>query len=230
MSFDLLERGADALGDLCENVVFVGGAILVLWLSDPAAPAPRPTLDVDVVVEVTTRAELRAFDVALRGRGFREDVHSGVIGRWLHGERLVLDVIPADAGLLGFENRWQRAALPHALRVQLPAGRSIRAASPPFFLATKLEAFAGRGRGDLLASRDLADVLSLVDDRPELVDEVATAPEDLRRFVAEDLDALLRLPRFLDAISGSLPPDAASQDRAEAVVLPRLEALVAMVR
>lgn len=41
MSFELLERGAAALGPLSDDVVFVGGATLVLWITDPAAPPPR---------------------------------------------------------------------------------------------------------------------------------------------------------------------------------------------
>lgn len=155
MSVELLERGVAALGPLTDDVVFVGGATLVLWITHPAAPAPRPTLDVDVIVEVSTRRELWDFDEALRERGFREDIHRGVIGRWLHGDDLVLDAIPADASLLGFENRWQRAARPHALAVELPNGVRLRAVSPPYLLATKLEAFAGRGRGGLLGSRVL---------------------------------------------------------------------------
>jgi hypothetical protein len=43
MSIDLLERGAAALGDLVDEVVFVGGATVTLWITDPAAPPPRPT-------------------------------------------------------------------------------------------------------------------------------------------------------------------------------------------
>jgi len=48
MSIDLLERGAAALGELVDEVVFVGGATIALWITDPAAPPPRPTKDVDV--------------------------------------------------------------------------------------------------------------------------------------------------------------------------------------
>ncbi len=55
MSPELLELGAAALGPLVEEVAFVGGASIVLWVTDPAAPSPRPTNDVDVIVEVTGR-------------------------------------------------------------------------------------------------------------------------------------------------------------------------------
>ena len=51
MSVDLLELAAAALGELRDEVVFVGGATVGLWITDPAAPPPRPTVDVDVIVE-----------------------------------------------------------------------------------------------------------------------------------------------------------------------------------
>lgn len=223
MSYALLERAAAALGELGDEVVYVGGATLVLWITDPAAQPPRPTKDVDVIVEVTSRSQLVAFDAALRARGFHEDIDDGVIGRWLHGDDLILDAIPAQASLLGFENRWQRAALPHAAIRTLPNGTSIRAVSPPYLLATKLEAFAGRGRGDLLGSRDLLDILALFDSRAELVDELEAAESDVRVYVVEGLRELLVAPRFLDAVYGSLPPDVASQARADDVLLARLQ-------
>jgi hypothetical protein len=42
------------------------------------------------------------------------------------------------------------------IRLTLPSGRSIRIVTAPVVLATKLEAFRGRGRGDYLISHDLA--------------------------------------------------------------------------
>lgn len=224
MSIELLERAAAALADLRDEVVFVGGATIVLWITDPAAPTPRPTIDVDVIVEVTTRPQLTRFDQALRDHGFREDRDSGVIGRWNHGTDLILDAIPADASLLGFENHWQRQSLPHAQTKKLPSGTTIRAVSPPYLLATKLEAYTGHGQGDLFGSRDLTDILALFDGREELTDEIAAAPDDVRTYIADQLDTLATTPRFLDAIHGSLAPDPASQSRADTAILPRIDA------
>ena len=73
MSLELLERGARALGPVLSDVVFLGGASIVLWITDPAAPAPRPTKDVDVVAEVTSRASFHDFEARLRTLGFKED-------------------------------------------------------------------------------------------------------------------------------------------------------------
>ena len=227
MSLDLLERAARALGPVLGDVVFLGGASVVLWITDPAAPAPRPTKDVDVVVEVTSRASFHDFEARLRNLGFREDQEDGIICRWQYSERdLVLDAMPADAAILGFENRWQGASIPHAVDRVLPSGAVIRAAPPTYLLATKIEAFNGRGHEDFLGSRDFGDVILLIDGREELVAEVRGSESDVRSYIATELTRLRGHARFREGVSGALQADAASQARAEAVVLPRIEDLI----
>jgi hypothetical protein len=226
MSIALLEEAADKLGDLLPEVTFVGGATITLWITDPAAPPVRPTKDVDIVVEVATRTAFYDFEARLSARGFAEDQEDGVICRWRHTTTdLLLDAMPADAAILGFENRWQGAAVPHAIDRTLPSGAVIRAASPPYLLATKLEAFKGRGRGDFLSSRDFEDIIALVDGRQELVDEVASTDTDVREYLAAEVAGLLATPRLLDGLFGALRPDAASQARADDVILPALGAI-----
>jgi hypothetical protein len=51
----MLESAADALDEILDEVVFVGGATVELWVTDPAAAEFRPTNDVDVIVEITSR-------------------------------------------------------------------------------------------------------------------------------------------------------------------------------
>lgn len=226
MSIDLLELAADALGELLEDVVFVGGATVTLWITDPGAPPVRPTKDVDVVVEVTTRTAFHEFESRLRSRRFSED-QDGVICRWRRAGGLILDAMPSDPSILGFANEWQAAAIPHAIKRELPSGTAIRAVSPPYLLATKLEAFKGRGKRDFLASRDFADIIALIDGREELAGEVAPAPPDLRAYLSAELADLLGDPRFADGLFGALRPDPASQARADAIILPRLRAVAA---
>ncbi len=225
MSIDLLERAAVALGDLGDEVVFVGGATVTLWITDPAAPPPRPTKDVDVIVEVATRLGYYAFEDRLRAIGFRNDER--VICRWHHqAPPLVLDAMPTDATLLGFSNEWQRRAFPYATVVELPSAARIKAVPPPFLLATKLEAYLGRGNGDLMASRDWADIVALVDGREELGEEIRQAPAELKDYLGETLGQLLEEDRVLDGIRAQLPPDAISQIRATEVVRPRLQEMI----
>jgi hypothetical protein len=117
--------------------------------------------------------------------------------------------------------------LPHAVQRELPSGRQIHAASPPYLLATKLEAFKARGNGDSLGSRDFGDVIALIDGRPELVDEVLTAEPDVREYVAEEFRSLLAAPRIGDGLAGAVRPDAASQARVEEIILPAIHRLTA---
>jgi len=230
VSIALLEVAAAALGDPTHEVVFVGGATVELWITDPGAPPVRPTVDVFVIVEVVTRGAFYDFERRLRDRRFAEDQESGVICRWRHAATgLILDAMPANANILGFENRWQAAALPHAIARELPSGAAIRAVSPPYLLATKLEAFASRGRQDFLGSRDFADVIALLDGREELVAEVAAADDEVRTYLVSRIAELSAAPRFADGIAGALLPDAASQERAELVVLPALRAIAGAV-
>jgi hypothetical protein len=133
--------------------------------------------------------------------------------------------MPVAGRLLGFENPWQTAGMPHAAWHTLPSGTEIRAITPPYLVATKLAAFRGRGDDDHLGSRDLEDIILLVDGREELVTEIASADDSVRTFVSSEVAALLEQPRFADAIFGFLRADATSQARATTIVLPRLRVI-----
>ncbi len=103
MSIHLIETAAASLDELVHDVIFVGGATIPLWITDPAAPPARPTKDVDVIVEVTTRTAYYDFEAKLRERGFHQDQHDGLICRWRQQvSDLILDVMPADPKILGF--------------------------------------------------------------------------------------------------------------------------------
>ena len=46
----MLEKAAEKLGDIVDEVVFLGGCTTCLFITDVAAPDVRPTLDVDCIV------------------------------------------------------------------------------------------------------------------------------------------------------------------------------------
>lgn len=233
MSIAMLERAAHELAPFLDEVAFVGGATIVLWITDPAAPEPRPTKDVDVVVEVASRLAWHNFEDRLRDQGLRNDSSSHVICRWIAGtgdNELLVDLMPTDASILGFENRWQRPALDRAQTIELPSGHAIRAVTPPYLIATKLEAWNGRGRGDHLRSHDLEDVINLVDGREEIVTEVHAAPDDLRSYLSTEISALLDQQRFRDALEGTIIGSggggAGDGSRVDGVLVPRFHAIV----
>lgn len=214
----LLEIVAEHLGaTLREELVFVGGAVAGLLITDPAMPTIRPTDDVDLICKAVVRADYHRVEAALRDRGFTHDMDPGApICRWRAGSgaaAVAVDVMPTLEDILGFSNRWYPLALETAQRTRLPGGQAIRLIAAPVFVATKLEAFAGRGKGDFLFSHDLEDLLAIVDGRASLLQECRQSPLELRAYLAERFGMLLSTPAFIDALSGHLPGDAASQER-----------------
>src|SRR5271166_1857817 len=58
----LIETAA-LLRPMLEDLVFVGGAITSLLVTDDGAGAPRTTLDVDAIAEITSNAAYSAYEV-----------------------------------------------------------------------------------------------------------------------------------------------------------------------
>lgn len=212
-NLEMLMLAVTRLGNLTERMVFLGGCATGLLLTDPAAPEPRPTGDVDVITEVLSRVAYHRLADELRAAGFVEDQEDDApICRWRSGGTM-LDVMPTNPDILGFGNRWYAPALKASEDIGLPSGDVIRVVTAPYFLATKLEAFDGRGGGDFRSSHDIEDLVAVIDGRPELLDEIQRADEELRCYLAQRFTDLLRTASFLDALSGHLLPDGASQAR-----------------
>ena len=225
---ELLARMAEALGDLREQLVFVGGCATALHITDPAAATVRATQDVDAIVAISSLTEYQRLGEELRARGFTQTLAEGEPPyRWSRGG-MKLDVMPAEESVLGFSNRWYDAALRTAVRVRLPGGVSIRLVTAVCFLATKLEAFEDRGRGDYLESHDLEDVLSVVDGRPEIVAEIADADPRIRGYVAAVFGRLLSDEGFLNALPG-LVTDGSGATRVP-VAIERLRSIIAKAK
>jgi predicted nucleotidyltransferase len=202
---------ARALGPLSAEVLFVGGATVGLLISDPAAVSVRPTDDVDCVVEVASTAAFHAFERRLRAQGFNPDPE--MICRY-RIEGIVLDVMPTDAAILGFANPWATEAFAAGERRSIGGGVQIHVITAPYFIATKLEAFHGRGRGDFMASHDIEDIVAVIDGRSEIVDEIRNVRSDaLRSYLQDQFRALMVDTGFVEALRSHLPPDTAGQLR-----------------
>lgn len=209
----MIRNVAARLGHLRERVVFLGGAATALLITDSAAPDVRATMDVDVIVEIASRNDYYCLAESLRVAGFKEDVSEGApICRWVI-DGLAVDVMPTDEVILGFSNRWYRQALHHASVRQIADDMAILLVTATYFLATKIVAFHNRGANDYILSHDMEDIITLLDGRPEIVEEVMTAPEEVKEFLAQEFDRLLRENAFLEALPGHLMPDVASQQR-----------------
>jgi hypothetical protein len=226
-NLEQLVTAARLLGPLLRELVFVGGCVTGLLITDDAAGDPRTTFDVDAIAEITSYAEYAKFAGRLRELGFREDSSEGApLCRWLQ-KGTVLDVMPLDEKILGFSNRWYEVAMKSAVLRRISAELEILVVTAPLFIATKLEAFKGRGRGDFFASHDLEDLVAVVDGRETLVAEVRAESDELRQYLGSELKMLLASSGFVDALPGYLLPDAASQSRIT-IVRHRLDLLASI--
>lgn len=200
-----LEKVAKALGSMNQDVVYVGGSIVGLLITDPASPRIRATDDVDCVVKVASQSEYNhRIREQLLERGFKEMVGEDIpICAWeKDGTRL--DVMPTDESILGFTSSWYLVALESAIEFQL--GESmIRVITPPVFLATKFEAFHSRGRGDYLFSHDMEDITAIIDGRESIAAEVEQSDRSVRDYVAGQFRTLLADPRFREDMARLIP-------------------------
>ena len=202
-----IESVAAALVPVLEQIVFVGGSAAGLLLDDDGASPIRVTLDVDVVSRVETLLAYHSLERRLERAGFRRDQGPDApVCRWLLRD-LQVDFMAANTTVLGFSNRWYPLAVKTAMPYALPSGRLIQLVNGPVFLATKFEAFTDRGNGDILASHDLEDIVSVLNGRRAILAEIELAPVDLRAFLGRECRQLLENPDFIDRLPGILGTD-----------------------
>ena len=215
---ELLVKAARMLGPVLEDLVFVGGCATALLITDEAAGDVRPTFDVDAITKVSSYAQYNVFSQRLRDLGFHEDQSEGSpLCRWRNDD-VILDVMPVEESILGFSNRWYNDVIQTAACLDLEPNVTIRVVTAPYFVATKLEAFNGRGKADLQLSQDLEDLVCGIDGRSTVIDEINSAGADLSKYIASEIRGLLNNPDFLGALPGFLLPDAASQRKIAAFI------------
>lgn len=135
---------------------------------------------------------------------------------------LIVDFMPDDEKILGYSNRWYGQALAEAKDYELQDKLIIRLVTPAFFIATKLEAYKGRGNNAPLQSRDIEDILNVFDGRAELVEEINQAPLNLRIYISKELSQLLGHPDFEYAVQST----AHGQRDREELIFNQLEAVI----
>lgn len=211
---------ARALGqNLLDEVAFVGGCTTSLLITDEfSLESARFTDDVDVIVDIVGQLEWYKFQALLRDKGFAVSPEDEILCRMRLGG-LKVDFMPQDGGILGFTNRWYEKALVTAESYQLSDDITIRVLTPPLFIATKLEAYRGRGNDDPLGSKDVEDILTLFDGRAELVAEILKADPDVRNYISEQMESLTNNCDFDYAVQGSVRSDQAR----EKIIFKRIE-------
>lgn len=177
-----LARVARVLAPIPERFVFTGGATIVLYLEEILWDEVRRTLDVDCVVEIGSLRDYYRLAEQLRGVGLEEDQGKDApLCRWRYDD-LIIDVMPCYESVLGFTNRWYPEAIAHRVSYSLPDGQEIWIFPPIYFLASKIEALEGRG-GDWRYSKDMEDIVLLLDGCEGLLADFAGANPEVQKFL-----------------------------------------------
>ena len=190
--------------------VFIGGATVGLMLDELGRSQLRPTLDVDCIPgHIDSRPSWWRLEAELRRRGWVPD-EEGPLCRYRTPDGT------AAPEVLGFSGRWYRVAATTAVPHVLSDGTSIQVLRPEVLLACKLEASHDRGRRDPYASKDLEDIVALLDGCRELESSLRDAAEELRAWVVAQLRDLLRDGLCMEAVIGQLPRggDVAAREKA----------------
>jgi predicted nucleotidyltransferase len=220
---EMLVVVARALGnDLLKEVAFLGGCTTGLLLTDKVSKeAVRYTDDVDLITHVIGFSGWFKFQNRIKERGFKESIEDNINCRMRLND-LIVDFMPDDEKILGYSNRWYGQALKEAKDYELQDNLTIQLVTPVFFIATKLEAYKGRGNNAPLQSRDIEDILNVFDGRAELVKEINQSSLNLRSYISKELVLLLEHPDFEYAVQST----AHGQRDREELIFKQLETVI----
>lgn len=182
----------NALQELREQVVFVGGATVSLY-ADRRVQEIRPTDDIDVIIEILNYTQRAQLEERLREIGFANDVESGIICRYkIQG--IIVDIMPTHDPTIGFNNIWYPNGFEHAQIINLTEGEDMKILTAPYFIATKLEAFKGRGGEDGRTSHDFEDIVFILENRAVLWEELDNCDDELKAYLIAEFTILMANP------------------------------------
>ena len=203
-----LQMIAEGMQDLNERLVYVGGALAGSYASDPAALEPRPTTDVDCVVNSANYAEHAAFEEQLRKQHFQNDTESEppVICRWVYNGELV-DVMSYEEKSLSFGNRWYRPGFEHREQYQLPSGKKIYRLPAPYYIATKIDALLSRGGNDWRGAKDFEDIIYVLNYCTDFMTRFRATETDVQQYLSEQFAKMLQRPNLNEEVECAISAD-----------------------
>ena len=157
-------------GEDAAHFVFVGGCALGLH-ARPTGPALRVTKDVDCISTLSPWTRQQSVLAGMCSRGVRNPDIELACRYHVVGTDVMVDVLSPDGFNVGGVNPWFARAAARAGTYDAGEGRTVKAVTPPYFLATKLVALAGRA-DDAQSSTDAEDIVSLAVEVPDLVAQV----------------------------------------------------------
>lgn len=218
INLKIVEKVASALEELNDDVIYVGGAIVSLYVTDEGAEHPRPTRDIDISVQVSSYSQMEHFRLKLAEKNIYPAPHEKVMYRYSF-EDILIDFIPYEETPLGPTNRWLKPGFEKACPVKIGTSE-IKILPVSLFLATKWEAFKNRG-GDPRMSHDFEDIIYVIDNNLRLVEDVKNADDNVQRFLKEMSKEILSHPSRNEIIECHIAP-LTVEDRKQ-IIISKLE-------
>jgi hypothetical protein len=194
---------AQALGDLNDFVVFVGGAVVSIYADDKAADEVRPTQDIDLTLTLIDINQ-QDLDKQLAERGFHLDIHGHANCSYKYKD-IAVDIMASTDTMLGPTNRWYAIGFDSLQQITIEA-TAIQILSAPCYLATKFEAFSHRGQNDYRTSHDFEDIIYVIDNRTTIVSEIEQSKDKVKEFLREQLSRVANSPYSEEILSAHLHP------------------------
>lgn len=186
----------NAFGKLKDKVVFVGGATISLY-PDRSFFETRVTDDVDVIVEIINYQGRVELEEKLRSLGFAHYIESSVVCRYKI-EGIIVDIMPTVDPSIGFNNKWYPEGFQKAIDYSIDGENVVKILSAPYFIATKFEAFNGRGQGDGRTSHDFEDIIFLLENRSTIWEELNSLEGDIKEYLMAEFKKLLDNPHIFE--------------------------------
>ncbi|MFA5959545.1 MAG: hypothetical protein WC785_03425 [Tatlockia sp.] len=220
---EALYQAATLLKDLNEQVVYVGGRIVGLLITDLIEDDVRPTYDIDVALDLgkTDIVAHYSLQKKLESLGFKPD--GNVNCRYVLNE-FMIDIMYTDGALQGINSNWYQAGFDNAIEIQIK-DKKIKILNAVYFIATKLEAFTDRAykNNDYWDCKDLEDIINVINGRPELLVEIMNSPKDVIQFISGYFKKLIEDPKWLEAIKAI-----ARLERSRNIVLGAIEKIITL--
>ncbi len=195
---------AKALGEINEQVVFVGGAVVSVYADDPAADEVRPTDDIDFTIELAGYGDWVQLNSKLLQLGFMPNTESNKICNFLF-EGIEIDVMLSEDSSIGVSNSWYKPGFESVNELMIN-GQKIRVLSVSYYLAIKFEAFNNRG-GDYRTSHDFEDIIYVIDNCLNIENEISQSDELVRSFIVNELKKVLSNPNYREIIQSQMHPN-----------------------
>jgi hypothetical protein len=203
ITLESIEKVAKALGELNKEVVFVGGAVVSLYVNDALADEFRPTKDVDITFRIVSFAKLERLRGELVSKGFKQNIFEDVICRFQLDDILV-DVMSTHAIAWAPANRWFDEGFNHLCQIKV-GKQIVNLLSLPYFLATKFDAHADRGGLDARMSKDFEDIIYLLNHVSNLENYISDAPKNVRDYIISECKDILKNDVKQEAILANMP-------------------------